>query len=95
MGSRGRVSIGLPGLIMKHGVSEEEFYRLADEDSDGEYPDGRIILQVSASNPLENLFCFLLTLLRRGVPLVPPFDNRCAPVVQCLASDIARLISAC
>jgi hypothetical protein len=34
-----RLSLEPPYLIVKPGVSEEEFYRLADEDSDWEYLD--------------------------------------------------------
>jgi Uma2 family endonuclease len=58
------VQIGLdpPYLIIKPGVSEEEFYRLADEDSDWEYLDGRIVMYSPASNRHEDLFRFLLTL---------------------------------
>ena len=51
-----------PYLIVKPGVSEEEFYRLADEDSDWEYLDGRIVMHSQASNRHEDLFRFLLTL---------------------------------
>jgi Uma2 family endonuclease len=58
------MEIGLepPYLIVKPGVSEEEFYRLADEDSDWEYLDGRIVMHSPASNRHEDLFRFLLTL---------------------------------
>jgi Uma2 family endonuclease len=52
-----------PYLIIKPGVSEEDFYRLADEDSDWEYLDGRIVMHSPASNRHEALFAFLLTLL--------------------------------
>jgi len=52
-----------PYLIVKPGVSEDDFYRLADEDSDWEYLDGRIIIHSPASNRHEDLFRFLLTLL--------------------------------
>ena len=53
-----------PYLIVKPGKSEDDFYRLADEDSDWEYLDGRIIMHSPASFQHENLFSFLLTLLR-------------------------------
>src|SRR6059036_650324 len=53
-----------PYLIVKPGVDEEEFYRLADEDSDWEYLDGRIIMHSPASKRHEDIFAFLLTLLR-------------------------------
>ena len=53
-----------PYLIVKPGVDEEEFYRLADEDTDWEYLDGRIIMHSPASKRHEDIFAFLLTLLR-------------------------------
>jgi Uma2 family endonuclease len=53
-----------PYLIVKPGVSEDEFYRLADEDSDWEYLDGRIVMHSPASERHEDLFAFLITLLR-------------------------------
>ncbi|MEE8586426.1 MAG: Uma2 family endonuclease [Acidobacteriota bacterium] len=53
-----------PYLIVKPGKSEDDFYRLADEDSDWECLDGRIIMHSPASFQHENLFSFLLTLLR-------------------------------
>ena len=59
-----QISLEPPYLIVKPGLSEEEFYRLADEDSDWEYLDGRIVMHSPASNRHENIFCFLLTLLR-------------------------------
>jgi Uma2 family endonuclease len=58
-----QMSLEPPYLIVKPGLSEEEFYRLADEDSDWEYLDGRIIMHSPASNRHENIFRFLLTLL--------------------------------
>jgi Uma2 family endonuclease len=48
---------------VKPGVTEEEFYRLAGEDSDWEYLDGRLVMS-PASDLHEDLFAFLLTLLR-------------------------------
>jgi Uma2 family endonuclease len=56
------IALEPPYLIIKPGVSEEEFYRLADEDSDWEYLDGRIVMHSPASNRHEDLFRFLLTL---------------------------------
>jgi Uma2 family endonuclease len=53
-----------PYLIVKPFVSEEEFYRDADEDSDWEYLDGRIVMHSPASDRHEDLFSFLVTLLR-------------------------------
>jgi Uma2 family endonuclease len=53
-----------PFLIVKPSVSEEEFYRTAGEDSDWEYLDGRIVMHSPASDRHEDLFAFLLTLLR-------------------------------
>jgi Uma2 family endonuclease len=60
------MQIGLdpPYLVVKPGVSEEDFYRLADEDSDWEYLDGRIVMHSPASRRHEDLFSFLLTLFR-------------------------------
>ena len=52
-----------PYLIIKPGFTEEEFYRLADEDSDWEYLEGRIVMHSPASRRHEDLFRFLLTLL--------------------------------
>jgi Uma2 family endonuclease len=53
-----------PFLIVKPGVSEEEFYALADEDSNWEYLDGRIVMHSPASDRHQDLEGFLLTLLR-------------------------------
>ena len=53
-----------PYLIVKPGVTEEDFYRLADEDSDWEYLDGRIVMHSPASDRHEDLFSFLISLLR-------------------------------
>jgi Uma2 family endonuclease len=53
-----------PYLIVKPGVTEEDFYRLADEDSDWEYLDGRIVMYSPASDRHEDLFSFLISLLR-------------------------------
>ncbi len=52
-----------PYLIVKPFVSEADFYRLAHEDSDWEYLDGRIVMHSPASKRHETLFRFLLTLL--------------------------------
>lgn len=52
-----------PFLIIKPGVSEETFYRLADEDSNWEYLDGRIVMYSPASDRHQDLERFLLTLL--------------------------------
>jgi Uma2 family endonuclease len=56
------IQIEPPYLIVKPGMSEDDFYRLADEDSDWEYLDGRIVMHSPASNRHEDLFRFLLTL---------------------------------
>src|SRR5262249_37451892 len=53
-----------PFLLVKPGLTEGDFYRLADEDSDWEYLDGRVVMHSPASNRHENLFSFLLALLR-------------------------------
>lgn len=65
-----------PYLVVKPGISEDEFYRLAHEDSDWEYLDGRIVMHSPASNRHENLFTFLITLLRAFV------DERGGAVVR-------------
>ncbi len=52
-----------PYLIVKSGLTEADFYRLADEDSDWEFLDGRIVMHSPASSRHEDLFRFLLTLL--------------------------------
>jgi len=57
------LTIEPPYLIVKAGLSEDDFYRLAGEDSDWEYLDGRIVMHSQASNRYENIFRFLLTLL--------------------------------
>lgn len=59
-----QISLDPPYLIVRPGFGEDEFYRLAGEDSDWEYLDGRIIMHSPASERHENIFCFLLTLLR-------------------------------
>lgn len=58
-----QISLEPPYLIIKPGISEEEFYRLAGEDSDWECLDGRIVMHSPASNRHEDIFRFLLTLL--------------------------------
>lgn len=58
------IEVEPPYLIVKPGLSEDDFYRLADEDSDWEYLDGRIVMHSPASNRHEDLFSFLMTLLR-------------------------------
>ena len=61
----GRMHVDLepPYLVIKPGVTEDEFYRLADEDSDWEYLDGRIVMHSPASYRHEDLFRFLMTLV--------------------------------
>lgn len=59
-----QISLEPPYLIVKPGFSEEDFYRLANEDSDWEYLDGRIVMHSPASDRHENIFSFLITLLR-------------------------------
>jgi len=58
------IEIEPPYLVVKPGVSEDDFYRLADEDCDWEFLDGRIIMHSPASNRHEDLFLFLAVLLR-------------------------------
>ncbi len=52
-----------PYLIIKPCPREEDFYRLAGEDDDWEYLDGRIVMHSPASIRHEDLFRFLITLL--------------------------------
>jgi Uma2 family endonuclease len=61
----GRMHIDLepPFLVVKPGMTEQDFYRLADEDSNWEYLDGRIVMHSPASNRHEALFGFLLFLV--------------------------------
>jgi Uma2 family endonuclease len=58
-----QIDLEPPYLIVKPSLSEEEFYRLAGEDSDWEYLDGRIVMHSPASDQHEDIFRFLLTLL--------------------------------
>jgi Uma2 family endonuclease len=58
-----QIDLEPPYLIVKPSLSEEEFYRLTDEDSDWEYLDGRIVMHSPASDQHEDIFRFLLTLL--------------------------------
>lgn len=52
-----------PFLVIRPGVTEEQFYDLADEDSDWEYLDGRLVMHSPASLDHEDLFRFLLCVL--------------------------------
>ncbi len=58
-----QVELEPPFVVTRSKVTEDEFYRLADEDCDWEYLDGRLVT-AAASNRHENLFSFLLTLFR-------------------------------
>ena len=53
-----------PYMVIKPGHTEDEYYRLAGEDDDWEYIDGRIVMHSPASNRHEDIQGFLLTLLR-------------------------------
>jgi Uma2 family endonuclease len=52
-----------PFLLVKPFVTEEEFYRDSNEDSNWEYLDGRLVMYSPASNWHEDRFRFLLTLV--------------------------------
>jgi Uma2 family endonuclease len=52
-----------PFLVVKPGLSEADFYRLAGEDSDWEYIDGRVVMHSPASIRHERLFRFLINLI--------------------------------
>lgn len=58
-----QVDLDPPFLLIKPGILEEDFYRLAGEDSEWEYLDGRLVMS-PASDRHEDLFSFLMTLLR-------------------------------
>jgi Uma2 family endonuclease len=58
-----RIDIEPPYLVVKPGLSEDDFYRLADEDCDWEYLDGRIVMHSPASYHHEALFSFLSFLI--------------------------------
>jgi Uma2 family endonuclease len=58
------VDIEPPYLVVKPGLSEDHFYRLADEDCNWEYLDGRIVMHSPASYRHEDLFLFLAFLFR-------------------------------
>ena len=51
-------------IIMKPGVSEEEFWGLANEDSDYELIDGVLIIHSPASEEHEDIFAHLTSILR-------------------------------
>jgi Uma2 family endonuclease len=59
-----QIDIEPPYLVVKPDMTEDDFYRLADEDSNWEYLDGRIIMHSPASLPHEDLFHFLSFLIR-------------------------------
>src|SRR6266498_2305965 len=59
-----QISLEPPYLIIKPGVSEDEFYGSSGEDSDWEYLDGRVVMHSPASDRHEDIFSFLLTILR-------------------------------
>jgi Uma2 family endonuclease len=62
-----QVDLEPPFLLIKPGT-EEEFYGTAGEDSDWEYLDGRLVMS-PASDLHEDLFSFLMTLLRTFLDL--------------------------
>ena len=69
-----QIELEPPFVIVRSGVTEDDFYRLAGEDSEWEYLDGRLVMS-PASDRHEDLFRFLLTLLsgfldERGIGLV-------------------------
>lgn len=70
------ITLDPPYLIIKPFASEDDFYREATEDTDWEYLDGRIVMHSPASDRHEDLFAFLLTLVRAFV------DARGAGIVR-------------
>jgi len=63
-----QLDIEPPYLVVVPGLTEKDFYKLTDEDSNWEYLDGRIVTHSPASDRHEDLFRFLLTLLNYYVP---------------------------
>ncbi len=57
-----QVELEPPFVIVRSGVTEDEFYALAGEDSEWEYLDGRLVMS-PASDRHEDVFRFLLTVL--------------------------------
>lgn len=57
-----QVELEPPFVIVRSGVTEDDFYALAGEDSEWEYLDGRLVMS-PASDRHEDLFRFLLTVL--------------------------------
>ncbi len=57
-----QVELEPPFVVVRSGVTEDDFYRLAGEDSEWEYLDGRLVMS-PASDRHEDLFRFLITLL--------------------------------
>ena len=83
------VDLEEPFVIVRSGVTEDEFYRLAGEDSEWEYLDGKLVMS-PASDRHEDLFRFLLTLLSgflderggavvRGSRYPMRLDAKCSP----------------
>ncbi len=62
-----QVDLEPPFLLLKPGT-EDEFYGMVGEDSDWEYLDGRLVMS-PASDLHEDLFSFLMTLLRTFLDL--------------------------
>jgi Uma2 family endonuclease len=52
-----------PFLVIKPDLGEADFYRLAGEDSDWEYIDGRVVMHSPASDRHEDLFRFLFVIV--------------------------------
>ncbi len=58
------MQVDLESFVRGAEISEDEFYRRTHEDSDWQYLGGRPVMAAAASNRHEDLFSFLLTLLR-------------------------------
>lgn len=57
------LSLDPPYLVIRPGVSEEEYYRLAEGESGWEYLDGRLVMHSPMAPEHEDLLWFLLTLI--------------------------------
>jgi Uma2 family endonuclease len=78
--ARMEITLEPPYLIVKPFVTEEQFYRDADEDSNWEYLDGRLVMHSPASRRHEDLFSFLMTLVRGFLDVRGTAAGRPSPI---------------
>ena len=97
------IALEPPFLIVRPFMTEDDFYGRADEDSDWEYLDGRIVMHSPASDRHEDLFRFFLTLLSayldetgrgvvRGSRFPMRLDPRWSPEPDLLVVDLTGAI---